>query len=238
MSAPGPSARPGEGIDATSEDRRAFLRDAAALAVGVAAMTLLPSVPVKASQLQEKRYAMLIDLTRCIGCQACVASCKAENNVPYGVFRTWVERHEKGTFPNVSLEFVPRLCNHCDNPPCVQVCPVGATYRREDGLVLIYDDRCIGCGACIKACPYGARYFNPIKKVADKCTFCQQRVDKGLEPACVTTCVGRARVFGDIADPGSEISKRISGKPVQVIKPQLGTEPMVFYIGLDTTKVK
>jgi len=215
------------------------LKEATVLGLGASlAVAISPTYVNAEGTKQTKHYAMLVDLTRCLGCQACTASCKAENNVPFGVFRTWVERHEKGTFPDVSLQFVPRLCNHCDNPPCVQVCPVQATYKREDGLVLVKDDRCIGCGACIKACPYGARYFNPIKRVADKCTFCQPRVDQGLEPACVTTCVGRARVFGDINDPSSEISKRIGRKPVQVLKPALGTEPMVFYIGLDVVQVR
>ncbi len=176
---------------------------------------------------------MVVDLNKCIGCQACTASCKAEFNVPMGVFRTWVREFEDGNYPNVKVEFLPSLCNHCDDPPCVPVCPVQAIFKREDGAVLIDSETCIGCGYCVQACPYEAVFINPQTQVAEKCTFCTNRVEKGLQPACVETCVGGARVFGDLADPQSKISQLVSTKPVQVLKPELGTEPMTYYIGMD-----
>jgi len=197
-------------------------------------------------------WVMVIDLRKCIGCQACVVACKSENNVPVGVFRTWVEVLEVGEFthdpdgdgtvvlddgssyePNVKRFSLPRLCNHCDDPPCVEVCPVQATFKRADGLVLIDYDTCIGCGYCINACPYDARFFNPIQQTADKCTFCVHRLDRGLLPACVTSCVARARVFGDLNDPDSEVAKLLAQYPTESLNPSLGTSPQVFYIGLE-----
>ncbi len=194
-------------------------------------------------------WGMVIDLRKCIGCQACVVACKSENNVPLGVFRTVVDvletGHmekdpngmvvtEEGNFaPNVKKSMLPRICNHCDEPPCVEVCPVKATYKRQDGIVLIDYDVCIGCGTCIQACPYDMRYFNPIQHTADKCTFCVDRVDNGLEPACVTSCVGRARIFGDFNDPNSKISKLITQFPTSRLFLSQGTDPQVFYIDLN-----
>ncbi len=183
------------------------------------------------------RYGMVIDLRRCVGCHACTVSCKFENNVPEGNFRTWVKVWEKGSWngnvPNVALSFLPRLCNHCDDPPCVDVCPVGATFKIEDGTVLIDDDTCIGCAYCVQGCPYDMRYINPVTKTADKCTFCHHRVREGLLPACVATCTGGARIFGDLDDPNSEVSRLIATQPVRVLFPEYGTEPNVFYIDLD-----
>lgn len=196
-------------------------------------------------------WVMVIDLRKCIGCQACVVACKSENNVPVGVYRTWVQVVETGSMvpdpagsvvtdqgrftPNVKRFSLPRLCNHCDNPPCVEVCPVKATFKREDGLVLIDYPKCLGCGYCIQACPYDARFFNPIQQTSDKCTFCVQRLDRGLLPACVTSCVGRARVFGDLNDPQSAVAQLIAQQPTSHLKSTMGTHPQVFYIGLDGT---
>lgn len=180
-----------------------------------------------------KHFAMVIDMQKCIGCDACTVSCKAENNVPLGVYRTWVEKHERGIFPNIKLSFAPKLCNHCDDPPCVPVCPVGATFKRSDGLVLVDYEKCIGCSYCVEACPYAARYMDPVTHVVDKCTFCVQRIEQGLTPACVETCVGGARIFGDINNPDDPVSKIINTNAVQVLKPSLGTKPMVYYVGLD-----
>lgn len=189
----------------------------------------------------KKRYAMVIDLRRCIGCHACTVACKAEFDVPLGVFRTWVPYKVVGTYPDVSKQFLPRLCNHCDDPPCVRSCPVGATFKVEDGgFVLQHYERCIGCKACMASCPYNARFMLPkhrtytnITSVVDKCTFCHHRVTQGLVPACVQTCIGRARVFGDINDPKSEVSYLVSHMPTQVLRPEEGTKPHVFYIGAD-----
>ncbi|MCL5947190.1 MAG: 4Fe-4S dicluster domain-containing protein [Chloroflexi bacterium] len=196
-------------------------------------------------------WVMVIDLRKCIGCQSCTVACKSENGVPLGSFRTWVDVSqigqtvpasggetvtESGTYQQqIKVLNIPKLCNHCDEPPCVEVCPVKATFKRADGLVLVDPRLCIGCGTCVNACPYGARYLNPVSRTADKCTFCVQRIDQGLLPACVTSCVGHARIFGDLNDPTSEVSKLISQHQVQVRKPEMGTDPQVFYIGLDGT---
>ena len=181
-----------------------------------------------------KRYAMVIDLRRCLGCHACSVACKAEFNVPLGVWRSWVKQVERGKFPNTQRHFMPRLCNHCDKPACVEACPTKASYQREDGVVLIREERCIGCKLCIAACPYDARFLHPDKKIVNKCTFCVHRVDHDLVPACVNTCQGKARIFGDLNDPTSEVARLVAREPVQVLKPKLGTEPRVFYIASDT----
>ncbi|MHB1664663.1 MAG: 4Fe-4S dicluster domain-containing protein [bacterium] len=194
-------------------------------------------------------WAMVMDLRKCVGCQSCVVACKSENNVPVGVFRTVVdvmdtghmEQDPKGIVitdegnfsPNVKKIMLPRICNHCDHPPCVEVCPVKATFKRQDGLVLINFCECIGCGTCIQSCPYNMRFFNPVMHTADKCTFCVHRLDQGLEPACVMSCVGRARVFGDRLDPKSEVSKLLASFPTSRLLFEMGTIPQIFYIDLD-----
>jgi len=129
--------------------------------------------------------------------------------------------------------FMPKMCNHCARPSCVQVCPVGATFRTEDGVVLVDKDYCIGCRYCIQACPYGARYFNEELDVADKCTWCYHRITKGLQPACVEVCPTKARIFGDLNDSSSPVSEFIRDNQVQVLKPESGNAPMCFYVGID-----
>ena len=130
--------------------------------------------------------------------------------------------------------FVPKLCNHCENPPCVQVCPVGATYKTPDGVVLIDKKYCIGCRYCVQACPYGARYFNEETQTTDKCTWCYHRITKGLKPACAEVCPAKARIFGDLNDPSSEINDFIRNHRVSVLKPWTGNGPHVFYNGIDS----
>jgi tetrathionate reductase subunit B len=179
------------------------------------------------------RLAMVIDLRRCIGCSSCSVACKQEFEVPEGVFRSWVKIVEKGSYPNVRKVALPRLCNHCDSPACVAVCPVQASYKADNGAVLIHYDKCIGCKYCMAACPFDARFINPETHTADKCTFCVHRVAKGENPACVTTCLAHARTFGDLNDPNSEVAKLVGTQPVQVLKKAMGTEPQVYYIGLD-----
>jgi tetrathionate reductase subunit B len=181
-----------------------------------------------------KHYAMVIDLRQCVGCQACTASCIVENNVPIGQHRTFVTEAELGEFPDVRKGFLPQLCNHCDEPACVPVCPTGATFKREDGIVVVDNEVCWGCGYCISACPYDKRYFNKDTKTADKCTFCAHRVDDGLLPACVETCVGGARIFGDLNDKNSDVYTLINSLSTTHLKPYEGTKPQVFYIGLDS----
>lgn len=180
-----------------------------------------------------KQYGMLIDLRQCVGCQACTSACMIENNVPIGQNRTFVTEMEIGEFPDVRKAFLPQLCNHCEDPACVPVCPTGATFKREDGIVVVDSEVCWGCGYCENACPYDKRFMNKETKVIDKCTFCAHRVDEGLLPACVETCVGGARIFGDLKDKNSEISKLLATFPTNVLKKEQGTKPQVFYIGLD-----
>ncbi len=229
-------------IDSNSDtNRRNFIRKASLAAVAVCLPLTQTAGSVRAEAPPKrvpqktlgKHFAMVIDMEKCIGCDACTISCKAENNVPMGVYRTWVETHERGRFPNIKLSFAPKLCNHCDDPPCVPVCPVDATFKRSDGLVLVDYDKCIGCGYCVEACPYGARYMDPVTHVVDKCTFCVQRIEQGLTPACVETCVGGPRIFGDINNSDDPVSMIINTNAVQVLKTALGTRPRVYYVGLD-----
>src|SRR5262245_20177673 len=170
-------------------------------------------------------YGFLIDNRKCIGCHACSTACKAENQVPLGVNRTWVKYVEKGTFPDVRRVFQVTRCNHCANPPCVRICPVAAMYQRADGIVDFDPNICIGCKACLQACPYDAIYIDPETDSAAKCHFCAHRVEIGLEPACVVVCPERAIVAGDLDDPASEISRLVAREPVSVRKPEQGTRP-------------
>jgi Fe-S-cluster-containing dehydrogenase component len=188
---------------------------------------------------------MVIDLERCIGCHACSVACKAEHGVRLGGFRSWVSEQEVGGYPVVTREFLPRLCNHCQNAPCRKVCPTGATSRRSDGIVTIDPDRCIGCRHCMGACPYNARYFNSQRDPAmeqrrfparthgtvDKCDFCSRRVDADEEPACVATCPATARVFGDADDPDSVVARLLRHEPSTALLDDLGTLPSVRYVG-------
>ncbi len=180
-----------------------------------------------------KKWGMVIDQRKCVGCHTCTVACKSENNVPLGYWRSWVKGIQKGKYPDVKNFYLRRLCNHCDTPPCVEVCPVEATVRRPDGVVTIYYGKCIGCGMCIAACPYDARFFNPVRHTADKCTFCTHRIDAGMLPACVTSCIGRAITFGDLNDPKSEVSRLIADNATTVLKPDLRTHPKVYYIAAD-----
>ena len=214
--------------------RRAFLKTLGTGAAAGLAVGALPSANLAAAPKRGAQYAMLIDTRRCIGCHACTVACNAEYDVPLGYNRSWVEYVEKGNYPDVSRSFLPRLCNQCSDPNCVSVCPTGATYKREeDGIVVVDADVCIGCKYCVLACPYDARFLDPNTGTVDKCDFCRHRVANGIVPACVETCIGRARIFGDINDPDSEISKQIARNPVTVLRPDKGTKPNVYYIAAD-----
>jgi len=211
-----------------SVSRRNFLKFIPAVTAGAAA---LPAV----AATNGPHWAMLVDLRECVGCQACTVACIMENEVPAGSFRTSVSTYVVTDERGAGSYMLPRLCNHCDKPPCVPVCPVGATWKREDGIVLVDGERCVGCAYCVQACPYEARFINHETGKADKCTFCAHRVEAGLLPACVETCVGGARIFGDLNDPDSEIRRRLTAAQgeVRTLKPEHGTRPNVYYVGLD-----
>lgn len=178
-------------------------------------------------------YGFLIDHRKCIGCHACSTACKSENEVPLGVYRTWVKYVEKGEFPNTRRHFQVTRCNHCANPPCARICPVTAMYQRHDGIVEFDPSVCIGCKACMQACPYDAIYIDPDTHSAAKCHYCSHRVDIGLEPACVVVCPEQAIVSGDLDDPHSQISQLVAREEVSVRKPEQGTSPKLFYIDAD-----
>jgi tetrathionate reductase subunit B len=251
-----------EAPEEVSQDRREFLKQCIAaapllLATVRVAEGAAASADDETYKAEGHYYGMGIDVNKCIGCGRCADACKTENNVPREpfYFRTWVERYVLTTggetvvtspdggiegFPSTVSEkgilrtfFVPKLCNHCANPPCVQVCPVGATFITPDGVVLVDKDYCIGCRYCIQACPYGARFLNPATHTAEKCTFCYHRVVQGKVPACVEVCPTGARIFGDVQARSSPLVRFKRFNEIQVLKPQLNTEPKVYYANLD-----
>ena len=175
-------------------------------------------------------FGFIIDNRKCIGCHACSTACKAENEVPLGVNRTWVKYVETGQFPHNRRHFQVTRCNHCANPPCARICPTEAMYQRADGIVEFDNSVCIGCKACLQACPYDAIYIDPETNTAAKCHYCAHRTDIGLEPACVVVCPEHAIIAGDMNDPTSEISQMLATHEVTVRKPEQGTAPKLFYI--------
>jgi Fe-S-cluster-containing dehydrogenase component len=248
-------------------NRREFMRGAGKLlivsSVSTSMLTRWPTGSSAAEgndyDLHGHRWAMSVDIERCIGCGACVRACKAENDVlrePF-YFRTWVERyhlpdgdieHPHVDSPNGAYDgfpelpdaeeggksfFVPKLCNHCEASPCVQVCPVGATFDSPDGVVLVDRSYCLGCRYCIQACPYGSRYIDPRTHTVDKCTLCYHRITRGLTTACCEVCPTGARQLGDLKDPESLIHSFLRDNQVQVLKPHMATSPKVYYSGLD-----
>lgn len=207
---------------------------------------------------REHWWGMLLDIEVCIGCGKCVKACKEENGVPEGpYFRTWVERyhvaggvseHPDVDSPNGGLDgfreryragdgaksfFVPKLCNHCATSPCVQVCPVGATFESPDGVVLVDKDYCLGCRYCVQACPYGCRFIDPRTNTVDKCSLCYHRITKGLTTACCEVCPTGARQLVDLKDPKDPVHEFLRTHKVQVLKPQLATGAKAYYNGLD-----
>lgn len=177
------------------------------------------------------KWVKIIDQERCIGCHACTVACKAEHSAPLGVTRTYVKQVEVGSFPHVTRHFQVTRCNQCDDPPCVHICPVTAMFQRPDGVVDFDREVCIGCKACIAACPYDAIYIDPQSHSAEKCNFCAHRIDISLEPACVAVCPERAILVGDILDPESEVSQIVARRKVEVRRPEKGTQPKLFYVG-------
>ena len=243
-------------------DRREFVKIGGLVTAGTAVGFGLPLLPLyRASatgELAERsgtRWGMVIDITRCPdGCTACVEACRKENNVAlHGDPRFDIHWIRKATISrrveNATEISAPLLCNHCDNPPCALVCPVQATYKRKDGIVIVDKHRCIGCRYCLIACPYNMRMFNfksnhewtnetyPTRAhgVSESCTFCHHRLDQGMQPACVEACAksgGGAMVFGDLNDPSSEVAKVVASRRVRALREDHGTGPKVFYLGL------
>jgi tetrathionate reductase subunit B len=229
------------------------------LLLGAVKLTDLLAAPAAqgAYDAAEHWYGMGVDVERCIGCARCVVACKTENDVPEEphFFNTWIERYlirndgeVEVQSPNGGIDgfapledpgsvrrtfFVPKLCNHCENPPCVQVCPVGATFITEDGVILVDEGYCIGCRYCVQACPYGARYIHPEKHVAGKCTFCYHRLRGGRLPACVEVCPTGARIFGEVEGRPTPLSRFMRFNDLQILKPNLNTKPKVYYSNLD-----
>jgi Fe-S-cluster-containing dehydrogenase component len=179
------------------------------------------------------QLAFVLDQRKCIGCHACTVACKVEHGVELGVFRTWVKYVETGTFPDSRRHFSVLRCNQCTDAPCVAICPVTALYKREDGIVDFDPQRCIGCKACMNACPYDALHIDPNEGTAAKCNFCAHRVDAGMQPACEVVCPTNAIVSGDVEDPDSPVRALIDVVPSTVRAPEQGTGPNVFYLGAD-----
>src|SRR5499433_1102345 len=179
------------------------------------------------------KFGFLIDHRKCIGCHACSVACKEEHQVPLGVYRTWVKYVEKGAFPNTRRHFTVLRCNHCEDAPCVTICPVTALYKRSDGIVDFNPNTCIGCKSCMQACPYDALYIDPNSNTAAKCNFCAHRVENKLQPACVIVCPTQAILAGDLDDPASNVSRTVATQKVSVRKPEKGTEPKLFYVGIE-----
>ncbi len=216
----------------------------------------LPQVRARL-ELNMPRYGMVIDLKRCYGCYACVMACKTSNHTPPGVLWARLLQGEVGSYPNVVRQTLPVLCMHCDEPSCMEVCPTGATQKLDNGIVIVEKDKCMGCKYCVMACPYGARYsveewesyfpeglpLSPYEEftkaafeeksgvgVATKCDFCLDRISEGKNPSCVDACPANARIFGDLDDPDSEVSILIKKERGQVLNPELGNKPKVYYL--------
>ena len=183
-------------------------------------------------------YGFAIDLRKCIGCHACTIACKAEHDIPVGVHRCWVKTVEKGTFPDTRRFFFPVLCNQCTDAPCVRICPTRALFKRRDGIVDLHGDRCIGCRACMEACPYDQLFIDPNTRTAEKCNFCANRVENKLLPACVSVCPTECRIFGDLDDPASEVAQIAHREAFMVRKPEKGTGPKVLYLGAEDSTIR
>jgi tetrathionate reductase subunit B len=241
-------------------DRRTFIKKVFKGTISGSLLLVIPigsyadKPEVGNGPMEGKNFVFIVDVTRCIGCGSCCVADKREYQVPDGNYRTWVERYIKDIDDEVFVDspnggvdgyqdprtdltrpvrdtfFIPKLCNMCQKPSCVQVCPVGATFRTPDGFVLIDHKRCVGCAYCIQACPYSVRFLHPVSKTADKCTWCYHRVRKGLLPVCVEVCPVKARKFGDMNDKSSEVYKLLSGPGViTVLKKEMGNKPSLFY---------
>jgi len=224
--------------------RRNFIAGAGAVifttGTGVTSAITSRKVLAKTEQVGTIKYGMLHDENACIGCTACTEACREVNNVPEGVSRLEIKRSEPvGEYPNTEYRFTRNSCQHCENAPCVYVCPTGAAYKDEKtGIVDVHHEKCVGCGYCLAACPYQVRFFHPENKSADKCNFCRDtNLAAGKQPACVESCPTKALTFGDLNDPNSEISQAINSKTVYRDKVTLGTKPQMYKVPFDKGEV-
>jgi Fe-S-cluster-containing dehydrogenase component/formate-dependent nitrite reductase membrane component NrfD len=183
-------------------------------------------------------FGFAIDLRKCIGCHACTIACKAEHDIPVGSHRCWVKTVEKGSFPDTRRFFFPVLCNQCDAAPCVRICPTNALFKRRDGIVDLNASSCIGCRACMEACPYDQLFIDPNTHTAEKCNFCANRVENQLQPACVIVCPTECRIFGDLEDPTSEVAQIVQREAFMLRKPEKGTAPKIFYLGAEESVIR
>lgn len=183
-------------------------------------------------------YGFAIDLRKCIGCHACTIACKSEHEIPVGVNRCWVKTVEKGRFPDTTRFFFPVLCNQCDDAPCVAICPTNTLFKRRDGIVDFNSESCIGCRACMAACPYDQLFIDPNTRTAEKCNFCANRIENKLQPACVSVCPTECRIFGDLDDPSSEVAQIVAREAVTVRRPEKGTQPKIFYVGAEEAAIQ
>jgi len=178
----------------------------------------------------KKKYAMLIDTVKCIGCGDCVMACKTENTVPEGLHRLWVVQETSGRFPDLYHENRSERCNHCSTPACVYACPTGASYvQKGSNITLVEPGKCVGCKSCVAACPYDARFIMPEGYIG-KCTFCEQRLAAGLEPACASVCPTHCIFFGDLNDPASDVARLLRSRKYKTIIPEAGTRPNNYFL--------
>ena len=179
---------------------------------------------------QRKRLAIVIDARKCVNCKACNVACRAQNDVPLSYNRNWMNEETRGSYPRLFASFQPEQCHHCAHPACVRVCPTGASYQRADGVVAVKESDCVGCRYCVIACPYDARFFREDKGVVEKCDLCLSRIDHSQQPACVETCPGKVRTFGDINDPKSPAAQLLATREYHTKKAEAGTGPQLYYL--------
>ncbi len=209
------------------QNRRLFLKNGLA----VIAMASVAKASLTTAATTQTKWGMIIDINRCTGCQSCVIACKAQNRTVQDKFNTKVQALEDGNYPDTRIIFTPIQCNHCENPPCVPACPLNATYKMPNGIVVTDWEKCKSYGTCVKACPYDARFLDKRhENKVDKCDFCLDRLEQGLLPACVEACSSKARLFGDMNAPKDEFAEYLKRRDLKTRKPKLKLATSVRYV--------